>query len=141
MPDADAIASLAAELGYPTTGEAVRSRIEAIGPSRSDLLLVATNGGGEIIGWLQAIAAHILESGFRVEIVGLIVSSRIRRGGIGRALVAAAERWARDIQAESLIVRSNIKRVESHAFYRALGFSSTKTQQVYRKALPAHPPA
>jgi ribosomal protein S18 acetylase RimI-like enzyme len=139
--DAGAIALLTAELGYSTNAAAVRSRIEAIGASPSDLLLVAADGGDQIIGWLQAHSAHILESGFRVEITGLVVSSKIRRGGVGRLLVAAAERWAIDIQAEALIVRSNIQRVESHAFYQALGFSGTKTQQVYRKSVIASPAA
>jgi hypothetical protein len=33
----------------------------------------------------------------------------------------------------SLLVRSKVQRVESHDFYRALGFISLKTQVVYRK--------
>jgi hypothetical protein len=34
---------------------------------------------------------------------------------------------------EALLVRSNVQRVESHDFYRALGFTSWKNQVVYRK--------
>lgn len=51
-------------------------------------------------------------------------------------LVAAAERWAKSIRAPAIVVRSNVQRTGSHAFYPALNFSATKTQNVYRKSLP-----
>ena len=76
-----------------------------------------------------------LESGRRAEIVGLVVAGAGRRRGVGRALVQAAEAWAAKGGIERLIVRSNITRAESHAFYPALGFSRGKTQAVYQKAL------
>jgi hypothetical protein len=48
-------------------------------------------------------------------------------------LVGRAETWATEISAETVVVRSNAKRVESHVFYPALGFLPSKTQVVYRK--------
>jgi len=134
--DANAIARLSVELGYPATRETMRERIRAISASTADLLVVAADPSGEPVGWLQAHAAQLNESGFRVEIVGLIVATAARRKGIGRSLVAAAERWAKSIRAQAIIVRSNIQRTSSHAFYPALNFSATKTQNVYRKSLP-----
>jgi GNAT superfamily N-acetyltransferase len=74
-----------------------------------------------------------LESGLRVEIVGLIVSETMRRRGVGRCLVEYAETWAKEISAETVVVRSNTKRVESRVFYPSLGFLPSKTQVVYRK--------
>lgn len=97
--------------------------------------MAAIDSNDTVIGWLQAHAAHIIESGFRVEITGLTVSSKARRGGVGRALVAEAEQWAKTLDAETIVVRSNIKRVEAHQFYPALGYSLSKTQNVYRKSL------
>jgi GNAT superfamily N-acetyltransferase len=82
---------------------------------------------------LQAHAAHILESGLRVEITGMIVSPEVRRCGVGRLLVTEAERWAREKGAEVIVVRSNAQRVESHLFYPALGFRESKRQVVYRR--------
>jgi len=133
--DAGAIASLAVELGYAANARVMRSRIRAVLASAADLLVVAVDTSGAVAGWLQAHASHIVESGFRVEITGLIVSRVFRRRGIGRALVAKAEDWAKTVSAEAVVVRSNAKRVESHFFYPALGYSSIKTQLVYRKAL------
>jgi len=134
--DAVAMARLSDELGYPVEVEVMRARICAVTASTADLLVVAAEAsGGEAVGWLQAHSAHLVESGFRVEIVGLIVAPAARRTGIGRLLVAAAERWAMSIRAEAIVVRSNIQRAESHTFYPALGFRATKTQHVYRKSL------
>lgn len=99
-------------------------------------MIVAEDSGGAVIGWLQAHAAHIIESGFRVEITGLIVADEVRRCGVGRALVTEAERWAKKLSAKTIVVRSNVQRTESRAFYPALGYVPTKTQTVYRKSLP-----
>jgi predicted N-acetyltransferase YhbS len=133
--DASSVAQLSCTLGYAATPEVVRRRLSAILGSENDLVLVAVNDAGVVIGWIQAHASHVLESGFRVEIAGLIVSPDARRCGVGRALVSRAEEWAQHLGAEAIVVRSNVQRVESHAFYRALGYLITKTQTVYRKKL------
>jgi GNAT superfamily N-acetyltransferase len=133
--DAEAIARLTDELGYPSNADAIRARVRAVSASPADLLLVSTNSAAEPVGWLQAHAAHLVESGYRVEILRLVVSAGYRRRGHARALISEAEKWARSIGAVAVVVRSNLKRVESHAFYPACGYESVKTQQVYRKAI------
>ncbi|MBK8477763.1 MAG: GNAT family N-acetyltransferase [Opitutaceae bacterium] len=136
--DSADIARLTNLLGYPGDAEAISYRLAKIAGRQEDLLIVAVLKE-EIVGWLQAHASVVLESGFRVEIVGLIVSEESRRCGVGRSLVHRAEQWASQIGAEALVVRSNTKRVESHIFYPALGFSSSKTQSVYRRVLKTEP--
>jgi len=88
-----------------------------------------------VCGWLHACGTEIIESGFRVEIAGLIVSKPAQRSGVGSRLVLEAERWARKVGAEFIYVRSNINRRASHPFYRKLGYQLKKTQKVYRKQL------
>jgi len=133
--DATAVAQLSNILGYDAAPGVIAGRLRSILGSNSDLVVVAEDTSGAVAGWLQAHAAHIVESGFRVEITGLIVSPDQRRRGVGRALVAEAERWAGTIAAGAIVVRSKVQRVESHAFYPALGYTPTKTQNVYRKVL------
>ncbi len=130
--DAEVVATLAGELGYPNDAEAIRERIQAIG--ESDLLLVAVDASDKAVGFIQANRVCIIEVGFRVEILGLVVSSSARRSGIGRRLIAEAEDWAASIRAEAILVRSNTKRVEAHLFYPVLGYTQIKTQAVYEKA-------
>ena len=133
--DAEAIAPLVEELGYSADGATLRKRLSRL-VARSDYLVaVAQSDRGEICGWLQAHSSEALESGFRVEIVGLVTAKRMRRRGIGRLLVEYAESWAVHLGAQAIVVRSNVKRVESHGFYVALGYANTKTQNVYRKRI------
>jgi GNAT superfamily N-acetyltransferase len=131
--DAEVVATLAGELGYPNEVEAIRTRIQAIG--EADLLLVAVDAGDKAVGFIQAHRVCIIEVGFRVEIVGLVVSSTSRRSGIARKLIEEAESWAKNVGAEAISVRSNTKRIEAHLFYPALGYKKIKTQAVYEKAV------
>ena len=133
--DAGEVARLAAVLGYPVAEEEMRARVRGILGSDADLLLVAAAGDGRVVGWLQAHAACRVHTGRGVEIVGLVVDPAARRQGIGKRLVAEAERWAEARSAEVLVVRSNLRRSESHLFYPALGFSLNKQQAVYRLGL------
>jgi len=130
------MAQLCTALGYQAEPPMIARRLRAILASDTDLVVVAADAHGQVVGWLQAHAAHIVESGLRAEITGLVVSAEQRRRGVGSALVAEAERWATGIFAEAVVVRSNVQRAESHAFYPALGFTAAKTQHVYRKPLP-----
>ena len=66
--DAEVVAELATELGYPNEIDAIRRRIRPIG--EADLLLVATDGSDKPVGFIQAHRVCIIEVGFRVEILG-----------------------------------------------------------------------
>jgi GNAT superfamily N-acetyltransferase len=131
--DAEAIALLSKELGYPAELKTVRERLRRILGREDQRVVVAEVPSGAVCAWLQAHSSIAVESGLRVEIVGLIVSGNMRRRGVGRCLVEYAETWAKEISAETVVVRSNAKRVESRIFYPSLGFLPSKTQVVYRK--------
>jgi predicted N-acetyltransferase YhbS len=130
--DAAAVTELAIELGYPNELENIQRRINTI--AASDLLLVANDSAAKVVGFIQAHQICIIEAGFRVEILGLVVSSTVQRRGVGRQLIAEVENWAKSNGAETVVVRSNTKRTESHIFYPALGYKAIKTQAVYEKA-------
>jgi len=130
LDDAAAIAALTTELGYVADTPAVTDRLRRLSDRVDDVVFVAEEDG-VIAGWIQAHTCVVLESGFRMEIVGLIVSDRFRRRGVGKLLVREVESWGREVGALVFSVRSNVLRVESHAFYPALGYEKTKTQAVY----------
>jgi N-acetylglutamate synthase-like GNAT family acetyltransferase len=131
--DAEPIAELSAELGYPVEPGTFRERLRRILGRDDQRVVVAEQADGQVCGWLQAHCSDAVETGSRVEIIGLVVSPGMRRCGVGRGLMALAETWAAEISAETVVVRSNAKRVESHSFYPALGYLAFKTQVVYRK--------
>lgn len=134
--DAASVAALAAEWGYPASTDACAERLAALCASPVHGVFVAPSPDGGLDGWLVIEARTTLGSGAFAEIAGLVVAGRARRGGVGRRLVAAAERWAAERGLRKLVVHSNTAREESHPFYLALGYSRAKSQHVYTRTLP-----
>ena len=132
--DAAEIARLSGELGYPVEAAAVARNLACLLPLPMHRVWVAAAASG-LLGWTAAERRVLVEAGPRVELVTLVVDARARRGGIGQALVAAVEQWTLEQSLTTLVVRSNVVRVESHPFYAKLGFVRTKTQHSYSKSL------
>ncbi len=133
--DAEKIAGLVEELGYSSSSRTIEERLKRLLSCSDYLITVAVSETGDLCGWLQAHQSEALESGSRVEILGLIVAKSARRHGVGRLLVESAESWAKTLGVQAVVVRSNVKREESHVFYKALGYTPNKTQTVYRKQM------
>ena len=132
--DAEAIAALATELGYPTSREQMLARLEVLNQRDSCFVAVA-EVSSTVAGWVAAERRLLLESGERAELVGLVVGVHARRAGIGKALVIAAEQWASGQGLQAISVRSNVLRPEAHPFYESLGYVRAKTQHAYTKRL------
>ena len=133
--DAAEISRLSAELGYPAPTQAFAQRLGQLLASTKHEVLVAEGEQGHLYGFIAVEHRLIIEYGERAEIAALVVDTQVRRGGVGKALVAAAERWAADRGLADMVVRSNAARQESHPFYENAGYERTKTQHVYRKPL------
>ncbi len=133
--DAAAVAALSGQLGYPVSVEAIATRLERLLGRDDQLVLAAVADDGALAGWIHAAEQDLVETGRRCEILGLVVDGRRRRSGVGRRLVAEAERWAASRGLRQMSVRSNVAREESHPFYEAQGYGRVKTQQVYRKPI------
>ena len=134
--DCAEIARLATQLGYPVTPKAMGARLKRLIGSEADAVFVAqTADGAALLGWIHAVLSQYLESDFRVEITGLIVDETVQRKGLGRALVAQVEAWARRRGAVQASVRCRTTRPEAHRFYEGLGYGQYKTQIVFRKPL------
>lgn len=133
LSDAGEISRLSAQLGYPAPVDAFQERLRKLLASPKHAVFVAEADGGRLAGFIAVEQRLIIEYGERAEIAALVVDAEIRRGGVGRALVAAAERWAAELGMQDVVVRSNAMRAVSHPFYESLGYERTKTQHVYRK--------
>jgi aminoglycoside 6'-N-acetyltransferase I len=64
------------------------------------------------------------------------VDDDLRGTGIGRALMEAAERWARDRGFTELASDALLDNSLSHAAHKALGFEEVERIVVFRKPLP-----
>lgn len=134
--DAEAIARLCGELGYPATATDVEVRRGAIAASPDHAVLVAEDGG-EVLGWIHASVVHSIEYERHVEIRGLVVDARARGRTLGAQLVAAAERWALSHGIVRMRVRSQLVRERAHRFYERAGYALAKQQKVFDKRLEA----
>jgi len=135
--DAEAIARLSAELGYPATRGDITARLAILGADPMQCLRVAESVDGTVVGWVHAAHQVVLESGPRCELLGLVTAAEARGTGIGRALVEAVEAWARGRALPLVSLRCNIVRGATHGFYEHLGYRLAKTQHAFRKALVA----
>lgn len=132
LADAAEVSRLVTELGYSASVDHVEERLRRLLREDRVLVLVAESDEG-LLGWVNAEERLTLESGASFEIVGLVVDARARRCGVGHALVREVESWAVTKGAASVRVRSNVARVESHAFYEAVGYRRQKTQHAYER--------
>jgi GNAT superfamily N-acetyltransferase len=134
--DAEALAALSAQLGYPVPAHALADRLGRVLRRTDQLVLVGCGGADDVVGWIHGAEQDLLEAERRCEILGLVVDQNQRRRGMGQRLVAAVEEWASGRGLVEISVRSNVVRPESHPFYDRLGYQRAKTQHVYRKRLP-----
>jgi GNAT superfamily N-acetyltransferase len=110
--DANDIAELLSQLGYPADSASVPDRLRQFGTQRNAIMWAAEQEG-RVVGLATA---HVVTSLHKSEPVAmltvLVVHQRARGHGIGRQLVGTAEAWARE-------------RLDAHEFYKALGYEQT----------------
>ena len=128
--DASAGASLCVQLGYNLSIEQTLENIRAILAHKVHDAFVAANES-RVIGWIGVSLAFQIESPSYCEIRGLVVDDLFRKQGVGKLLVDKAKSWSRDKGNDRLRLRCNMKRTETHLFYRHLGFEEVKEQKVF----------
>ena len=133
--DARQIATLAGELGYPSTPAQMVKRLRSLRPVSQHAVFVAETKAGGVLGWLHVSISWLLESDARAEVNGLVVSASQRSLGVGAQLLAAAEAWSKRQRCQSVNLRSNVIRDRAHQFYLRNGYEHYKTQKAFRKKL------
>ena len=98
--------------------------------SPATVVLVARDGGGEIVGTLT-LALFRIPTGLRAWIEDVVVDEGVRGGGVGEALIRAALERAAAAGARSVDLTSRPSREAANRLYRRLGFEQRDTN-VYR---------
>jgi aminoglycoside 6'-N-acetyltransferase I len=133
MSDADALAALVTELGYPTSADQMQERLRVILPDSNYSTMVALVSGG-VAGFIGFMVRPSYEAdGLYGQIMALVVASAYRRRGVGGALTAAVESLLARRGAGVVVVNTANHRADAHAFYEGRGYSFTGRR--YRKAL------
>jgi GNAT superfamily N-acetyltransferase len=133
--DAERLAVLCGQLGYPSSVERVRARLDQVQQDEGNAVLVAEGADGQVIGWVQVYVRPLVVDDLNAEVGGLVVDDRKRSEGVGRLLMEEAEAWARAHGCVAVNVRSNVIRERAHHFYETIGYRRIKTQLTLRKDL------
>jgi GNAT superfamily N-acetyltransferase len=133
--DAAALASLFAELGYPTSTQEISARLAEAG----SIALVAVLDD-RVVGVITTNVMPVLHRPRPVgRISSLVVAQDSRGAGVGRGLVAHAEELLASRGCGLVEITSNMRREQAHEFYKSLGYEATSYR--FKKELDATPAA
>ncbi|HET6929817.1 MAG TPA: GNAT family N-acetyltransferase [Candidatus Acidoferrum sp.] len=135
LAEAERVAELAGQLGYPTPAKVMRLRLKEALKDKDGACFVAGTKEGGLLGWIHVSTTPLLEVERRAEVNGLVVDEKARSHGAGALLLGAAEKWARGKRCKGMSVRSNVLRERAHGFYLRNGYEHYKTQKAFRKGL------
>ena len=122
LTDAAALAQLMCELGYETTKSEMQMRMERIAADERFRTFVAVHDGKVcgMIGTVTSLSYEHNDSGGRI--LALATLSAMRRRGIGRALIATAEKDFAQRGVSRLALNTSLVREDAHKFYDSLGY-------------------
>ena len=125
LGDAPALSALMCELGYDTTATEMRRRLRSIF-SDACLCTFVAEINDQLWGMIGTLihASHE-HNDFTGRITALVVSREHRRSGVGRALVAAAEKDFVEKRVTRVSLTTRFTREQAHRFYQAMGYSRT----------------
>ena len=122
MNDAAALAQLMCELGYETTKSEMQMRLERIATDKRYRTFVAVCDG-KVCGMISTVTypsyEHNDPSG---RILALVILRTMRRHGIGRALIATAEKDFVQRGIRRIALNTRLAREGAHKFYKSLGY-------------------
>jgi GNAT superfamily N-acetyltransferase len=128
--DAEGIALLLTELGYPVSAQRLGRRLQVLAGERATRVFVA-EAGDELCGVAAIHSMHMLERDDPTcRLTALIVAPEARGRGVGRALLARAEREARGRGCVQLEVTTAEHRAGAHEFYQRMGFEERPKRYV-----------
>ena len=120
--DAAALAQLMCELGYETTESEMQMRIQRIAADDRYRTFVAVRDGKVcgMIGTVTSVSYEHNDPGGRI--LALVTLKTMRRHGIGRALIATAEKDFVQRGIRRIALYTRFAREDAHKFYESLGY-------------------
>lgn len=119
-------------LGYEYSIEKTKEKLSCILNDNMQAVFVAVCDSS-VVGYIHLENYDVLYADNYKNIMGIAVFSEYRRMGVGRALLQAAEKWAKANGAVGLRLCSGEEREAAHKFYIACGYTETKLQKNFKK--------
>lgn len=130
--DADDVAALLCELGYPCDTRDAAQRIATIIDNDRQTLVVARCNGA-VCGLIALDFMYYLPlDTITCRITALVVTTNAQGRGLGRQLLREAERRARAAGAARIELTSGSQRADAHAFYKACGYGDGTVRFIKR---------
>jgi ribosomal protein S18 acetylase RimI-like enzyme len=130
--DAAAIAALFTDEGYPAGPSDIKARLGHFDAPMSRVVIAEYDGA--ILGFVAVVALPRFEHGdWVLRIMALVVDAGARERGVGRALMAEAERIGGEVGATFVEVTAGHHRPEARHLYESLGYDSTVTAYLRKK--------
>jgi GNAT superfamily N-acetyltransferase len=122
--DADRIASLFTDEGYPSGPSDIVERLERFRSKESQVIVA--DHGGEVLGFIALHAVPRFEHSDRIlRVMALVVDPGVRERGIGRLLMEEAERVGRELGAAWSEVTAGHHRPDARRLYEELGYDGS----------------
>ena len=121
--DAEAIAALFTDEGYPAGPSDIRERLSRFSSPFSTVRVAEI--GGELVGFVAVHAMPRFEHGDRIaRVLALVVDAGVRERGIGHLLMSAAEGIARETGCAFIEVTAGRHRPDAQHLYESLGYDA-----------------
>jgi len=130
--DAEGIAAMFTDEGYPAGPSDIVTRLERF--ATPEARVVVAEHDGALLGFIAVHALPRFEhDDWIVRILALVVDAGARERGVGRALMAEAERIGRDLGAAFIELTAGHHRPEARHLYETLGYDSSVTAYLRKK--------
>jgi ribosomal protein S18 acetylase RimI-like enzyme len=130
--DAETIASLFTDEGYPAGPSDIVERLSRFASDHSRVLVAEHDG--ELLGFIALHAMPRFEHDDRiVRVLALVVDAGARERGVGRALMAEAERIGAELDAAFIEITAGHHRPEARRLYESLGYDGSVAAYLRKK--------
>ena len=130
--DAEAIATLFTDEGYPAGPSDIVERLHRYSSEHSRVIVAEHEGA--LLGFVALHALPRFEHDDRIlRIMALVVDAGARERGVGRRLMAEAERVAAELDAAFIEVTAGHHRPDARRLYESLGYDATIAAYLRKK--------
>ena len=124
LTDISALTELMNQLGYDTTTDEMKIRFSNIQNHKDYKTLIAT-ADKQVAGMVgMAMNYSYEQNGIYVRVLALVTKKDFRQNGIGKNLMEAAEKWAKEMGAGKILLNcgNREERTIAQQFYQKLGY-------------------
>ncbi|MBU9849977.1 GNAT family N-acetyltransferase [Rahnella aceris] len=128
LKDISSLKKLFLQLGYQTSSESLKLRINEV---HNSLSILVAELDKEICGVVVVnFITPVHENGLWALISALVIDESSRGAGIGQKLLLASERIALDKRCSQIELSSSERRVRAHKFYESNGYKEVRKRFV-----------